>query len=228
VMLEALVRWPQGDGLFMPPSEFVPLCEETGLILPLGAWVLRQAAAAHQHLTTAGWGRLGIAVNVSAIEFARVDVAQEIDRVIKAYGLRRGALHVELTESSFMHQPERALRAMRDLQALGVPVALDDFGTGFSSLAYLRSLPINTLKIDRVFVTDVTTNARSAAICLALIALSHSLDLTVVAEGVETAEQLAWLKTHQCDFVQGYLVSPPMPMDAMVKQLGSSTPGAIS
>jgi PAS domain S-box-containing protein len=229
VMLEALVRWPQGDGLFMPPSEFVPLCEETGLILPLGAWVLRQAAAAHQHLTTAGWGRLGIAVNVSAIEFARVDVAQEIDRVIKAYGLRRGALHVELTESSFMHQPERALRAMRDLQALGVPVALDDFGTGFSSLAYLRSLPINTLKIDRVFVTDVTTNARSASICLALIALSHSLDLTVVAEGVETAEQLAWLKTHQCDFVQGYLVSPPVPMDAMLRQLGSGKPrGAFS
>ncbi|HMH68842.1 MAG TPA: EAL domain-containing protein, partial [Pinirhizobacter sp.] len=91
--------------------------------------------------------------------------------------------------------------------------------------AYLRSLPINTLKIDRVFVTDVTTNARSAAICLALIALSHSLDLTVVAEGVETAEQLAWLKTHQCDFVQGYLVSPPLPMEAMVRHLGSSKPG---
>ncbi|HEY4145509.1 bifunctional diguanylate cyclase/phosphodiesterase [Pinirhizobacter sp.] len=225
-MLEALVRWPQSDGLFMPPSEFIPLCEETGLILPLGAWVLRQAAAAHQHLTVAGWGQLGIAVNVSAIEFARVDVAQEIDRVIKAYGLPRGALHVELTESSFMHQPERALRAMRDLQALGVPVALDDFGTGFSSLAYLRSLPINSLKIDRVFVTEVTTNARSASICLALIALSHSLDLTVVAEGVETAEQLAWLKAHHCDFVQGYLVSPPLPLDAVVKQLQASKPGS--
>jgi PAS domain S-box-containing protein len=219
--LEALVRWPQGNGLFMPPSEFVPLCEETGLILPLGAWVLRQAATAHVALTAAGWGHLGIAVNVSAIEFSRVDMAQEIGRVIAAHGLRRGALHVELTESSFMHQPERALRAMRDLQALGVPVALDDFGTGFSSLAYLRSLPIDSLKIDRAFVTDVTTNARSASICQALITLCHSLDLTVVAEGVETAGQLAWLKDHHCDLVQGYLVSPPLPMDAVIRQLVS-------
>ncbi|WP_250628632.1 putative bifunctional diguanylate cyclase/phosphodiesterase [Pinirhizobacter soli] len=222
VMLEALVRWPQADGSMIPPSEFIPLCEETGLILPLGSWVLRRAAAAHKALTVAGWGRLSIAVNVSAIQFARTDLAQEIARVGENFGLRPGALHIELTESSLMRYRDLARRTMHALQSKDIRVALDDFGTGFSSLAYLKNLPINSVKIDRAFIQDVDSDPRSASICLAMIGLSHSLDLTVVAEGVETASQHAWLRNHGCDFLQGFLFSHPLPLDALLVHLHQS------
>lgn len=219
VMLEALVRWPQADGSMIPPSEFIPLCEETGLILPLGSWVLRRAAAAHKALTAAGWGRLSIAVNVSAIQFARTDLAQEIARVGENFGLRPGALHIELTESSLMRYRDLARRTMHALQSRDIRVALDDFGTGFSSLAYLKNLPINSVKIDRAFIQEVDSDPRSASICLAMIGLSHSLDLTVVAEGVETESQHAWLRDHGCDFLQGFLFSHPLPLDALLAHL---------
>jgi PAS domain S-box-containing protein len=222
VMLEALVRWPQADGTMIPPSEFIPLCEETGLILPLGSWVLRRAAAAHKALTAAGWGRLSIAVNVSAIQFARTDLAQEITRIGENFGLRPGALHIELTESSLMRYRDLARHTMHALQSRDIRVALDDFGTGFSSLAYLKNLPINSVKIDRAFIQDVDSDPRSASICLAMIGLSHSLDLTVVAEGVETASQHAWLRKHGCDFLQGYLFSHPLPLDALLVHLNQS------
>ena len=229
VMLEALVRWPQADGSMIPPSEFIPLCEETGLILPLGSWVLRRAAAAHKALTAAGWGRLSIAVNVSAIQFARTDLAQEIARVGENFGLRPGALHIELTESSLMRYRDLARRTMHALQSKDIRVALDDFGTGFSSLAYLKNLPINSVKIDRAFIQEVDSDPRSASICLAMIGLSHSLDLTVVAEGVETASQHAWLRNHGCDFLQGFLFSHPLPLDALLVHLHQSeeAPGDI-
>jgi PAS domain S-box-containing protein len=209
VALEALVRWPQPDGECIAPAQFIPLCEETGLIVPLGKWVLDHAAKAHRRLTECGWGQLSIAVNVSAVQFLKSNIVDEMEAVIGRYGLRRGALHVELTESVVMDHPEWAMRTMRELLGKGISISLDDFGTGFSSLSYLRHLPIDALKIDRAFVADVDCDERSASICRAMIELGHSLGMTVIAEGIERPEQHEWLRRHGCDLVQGFLFGQP-------------------
>ena len=217
--LEALLRWPQADGSFISPVDFIPLCEDTGLIVALGRWVIRAAAQAHQRLSAEGWEQLAIAVNVSAVQFFSDNLVEQFGEVIESYGLRRGALQLELTESSLMRDPNLALRTMQRLHRQGISVSLDDFGTGFSSMAYLQHLPLDSLKIDRSFVRDVETNPRNAAICRALLSLAHSMGLTVIAEGVETEGQYAWLRAHGCDQVQGYLLGRPMPLEQVVSLL---------
>ncbi|MDR6935648.1 EAL domain-containing protein [Luteibacter sp. 3190] len=216
--LEALVRWPQADGSYLPPDVFIPLCEETGLIVPLGQWAFDAAARAHAALADAGAGGLAIAVNVSAIQFQRTDIAADIRAVSLHHALPSGALEVELTESSLM-EPMHALTALRALRDQGTRVSLDDFGTGFSSLSYLRDLPIDALKIDRSFVADVDSSARAASICRSIIALAHTLGMTVVAEGVERASQQAWLKDNGCDQVQGFHTGQPVPLGVLLKTL---------
>ncbi len=217
--LEALLRWPQADGSFIPPGDFIQLCEDTGLILALGRWVIRAAAQAQRQLCDAGHGDLPIAVNVSAAQFFNSDLVGEFIRAAQEFGLQRGALQVELTESSLMRKPTHAMQTMQCLHEEGICVSLDDFGTGYSSMSYLQHLPLDMLKIDRSFVADVETNPRNASICRALLSLGHSMGLTIIAEGVETPGQLQWLAAHGCDQVQGYLLGRPAPLAAVIARL---------
>jgi EAL domain-containing protein (putative c-di-GMP-specific phosphodiesterase class I) len=177
-------------------------------------------------LARAGHGHLSIAVNVSAVQFQRTDVAADVHTVIERFALPRGALAIELTESSLMANRRSAMSAMRRLSAQGTHVSLDDFGTGFSSMAYLRDLPIDALKIDRVFVSDVYANERSASICRAIITLAHTLGMGVVAEGVENPAQQAWLMAAGCDFVQGFQLARPMAFDALLAYLHPAEPAS--
>src|SRR5690606_37987573 len=217
--LEALIRWPQPEGGSIPPCEFIPVAEDTGLILPLGRWALHAAARAHQRLQAAGHGDLSIAVNVSQAQFLNNDIAAEVDEVLRAFDLPRGALHIELTESILMKRPEQARRHLRQLQERGVCISLDDFGTGFSSMAYLRHLPIDALKIDRAFVHNVHADRRNASICQALLQLGQSLGLTVIAEGVEEQDEYDWLRANHCDRAQGYCLGKPAPLDQVIGNL---------
>ncbi|MCW0460830.1 hypothetical protein NB717_001898 [Xanthomonas sacchari] len=221
--LEALIRWPQADGGFIAPDAFIQLCEDTGLILPLGRWVMRAAARARSALVEHGWPDLPVAVNVSALQFFDGDLVADLVQACAEAGLAANGLQLELTESSLMRQPQQAGDVLRQLRALGVRVALDDVGTGFSSMAYLRDLPLDTLKIDRSFVAEVDRDPRNASICQALLTLGHCLGLDVVAEGVETEAQLRWLRAHGCGGVQGYLLGRPAPLADVLQRLGAVT-----
>ncbi|WP_267104097.1 putative bifunctional diguanylate cyclase/phosphodiesterase, partial [Xanthomonas sacchari] len=221
--LEALIRWPQADGSFIAPDAFIQLCEDTGLILPLGRWVMRAAARARRALVEHGWPDLPVAVNVSALQFFDGDLVADLMQACAEAGLAANGLQLELTESSLMRQPQQAGDVLRQLRALGVRVALDDVGTGFSSMAYLRDLPLDTLKIDRSFVAEVDRDPRNASICQALLTLGHCLGLDVVAEGVETEAQLRWLRAHGCGGVQGYLLGRPAPLADVLQRLGAVT-----
>jgi PAS domain S-box-containing protein len=218
--LEALLRWPQADGSLVSPLEFIPLCEDTGLIVPLGQWVLREAAKTAASLAGAGFGPLPVAVNVSHAQLAGSDFAGEVTRLFDEFGLARGALHVELTESVLMTRPDHALEVLRSLHGHGICISLDDFGTGFSSMSYLRQLPIDALKIDRSFVQDVERDPHNASICRALIALGQGLGLQVVAEGVERPAQYDWLRRHGCDQAQGFGLARPAPLDEVLAAIG--------
>ncbi|KAG1254717.1 hypothetical protein G6F68_010716 [Rhizopus microsporus] len=175
--------------------------------------------ALKRRLVEAGWGELPIAVNVSAVQFFNSDLVAEFTRAQQEFGLARGALHVELTESSLMRKPAQAMQTMQRLHEQGISVSLDDFGTGYSSMSYLQHLPLDILKIDRSFVADVETNPRNASICRALLSLGHSMGLTIIAEGVETPGQLDWLAAHGCDQVQGYLLGRPAPLEQIIDAL---------
>ncbi len=220
-VLEALIRWPQADGSFIPPDQFIQVCEDTGLILPLGRWVMRTAAQARRELARHGWSDLPVAVNVSALQFFDGDLVADLVQACADAELGIDGLHLELTESSLMRQPQQAREVLQRLRAVGVRVALDDVGTGFSSMAYLRDLPLDTLKIDRSFIDGVDGDARNASICDALLTLGSSLGLDVVAEGVETQAQLQWLRAHGCGSVQGYLLGRPAPLEQVLQMLGA-------
>lgn len=217
--VETLIRWPQRGGGYLPPSEFIGLCEDTGLIVPLGRWALREAAAAQRLLERAGFPGLPVAVNVSLMQFLDGDIAHDIESVLREYELPRGALHIELTESVLMTRPEQALETLRRLQSAGVCLSLDDFGTGFSSMSYLKQLPLDAIKIDQSFVRDVHRDERSASICQALLALGHGLGLEVVGEGVETRAQYEWLAMHGCNQVQGFGIHRPAPLAQAIETL---------
>ncbi len=220
VALEALVRWHHPGRGVLQPDEFVTVCEESGLIVELGRRVLSEAARHHPMLAAAGLGHLRIAVNVSAAQFAQ-DIHGDIAEVIARFSLPRGALEVELTESVIMTTPERAIRSMQQIVALGVGISIDDFGTGYSSLAYLKRLPIERLKIDRSFVRDLGVDPDDAVICSAIIAMAHSLGLSTVGEGVESAHQHHWLRSRGCDEIQGYLLGKPQPFENVLELLQS-------
>jgi PAS domain S-box-containing protein len=216
--LEALIRWPQDDGTFIPPASFIPMCEEAGLIIPLGRWILTQAGKAGRELRDAGFDDLNIGINVSAAELRSGDLVASVRATRDTFALPDNALHIELTESSLIDHRETAIAVMKQLRAIGVAIALDDFGTGFSSLSYLLDLPIDTLKIDQAFVRNVDRETRSAAICDAIIALGKSLKVNIVAEGVERALQYNWLRTHGCDRAQGYYLGKPERLSVLLAQ----------
>ena len=200
---EALMRWPQPGGRAIPPGQFIPVAEETGRIDPIGAWAIREVAAELQRWDALGYGGVPIAVNVSALQFRREDVAYSLGSAVEQVHVRPELLEVELTESGVMSNPAQAIDTLHRIHALGMSIAIDDFGTGYSSLAYLKRFPIDKLKIDASFVRDIATDPGDAAIVLAIITLAHVLDLTVIAEGVETEAQLAFLVAHGCDQLQG-------------------------
>lgn len=209
--LEALVRWQQADGTLVPPASFIPLAEETGLILPLGNWVLEAACRQNKAWQAAGLAPARMAVNVSARQLHQSDLPRAVERALAETGLDPAHLELELTESMIMREPERVVGVLRELKALGVVIALDDFGTGYSSLAYLKRFPIDRIKIDRSFVRDLEEDPSDATIIRTVIAMSHALGLRVIAEGVESPVQLRHLVQHRCDEAQGYLLSPPLP-----------------
>ncbi|WP_270935782.1 putative bifunctional diguanylate cyclase/phosphodiesterase [Falsiroseomonas oryzae] len=205
---EALLRWRHPQRGLVPPGEFVPLAEEIGLIVPIGEWVLRTACR-----EAAGWpdASLGVSVNVSAPQLARRDLAAQVRAALAASGLAPHRLELEVTETALLHDASTALATCEELRALGVRISLDDFGTGYSSLTQLRSFPLDRVKIDRSFVSDVATRAESAAIVRAVAGLGASLGLRTTAEGVETAAQLDQLVANGCTDAQGFLFSRPVP-----------------
>ncbi|OED43053.1 hypothetical protein AB833_04510 [Chromatiales bacterium (ex Bugula neritina AB1)] len=210
---EALVRWQHPERGRVNPGDFIPLAEETGLIVPLGEWVLRTACQQMAEWLNAGMEPFVMAVNCSAIQLVRTDMAAVIKATLEATGLNPEYLEIELTESLLMQNVEEGIVILQALQELGLHVSIDDFGTGFSSLSYLKRLPVDKLKIDQSFVRDLTTDPGDAAIVTSMISLAHNLSLTVVAEGVETTDQLEFLQKKQCDEIQGYLISRPMPAE---------------
>jgi diguanylate cyclase (GGDEF)-like protein/PAS domain S-box-containing protein len=210
ISAEALLRWQIPGEAMIPPARFIPLAEETGLIVTIGRWVLQAACAQNKAWQDAGLPHLAISVNVSARQFLQENFVDVVAEVLRDTGLEARYLELEITESMVMHDAQRLMEMLDQLKELGVQIALDDFGTGYSSLSYLKRFAVDRLKIDRSFVKDVTTNADDAAIVRTIIALGHNLGLKVIAEGVETQEQLAFLRRNLCDEMQGYFFSPPL------------------
>lgn len=213
--VEALLRWQQNPGALTPPCDFIPLAEETGMIVPIGEWALRDACLQSRKWRNNGSPDLTVAVNISARQLQQPDFIDTITRVIKETEMDPGLLELEITESTLMKNPEEAVPICRTMRNMGIQLAIDDFGTGYSSLSYLRKLPLSSLKIDSGFVRDLTTDPDDAAITASIISMAHTLSLTVVAEGVETEEQLAFLREHRCDRIQGFLISHPIPADGL-------------
>lgn len=210
---EALIRWQHPDLGLVPPLEFIPLAEDTGLIVAIGAWVMREACAQTEAWRKGGFADLRIAVNVSARQFQQKSFYESVVRVLDETGVRSDCLELELTETSVMENAESAVALLTDIRRLGVKIAIDDFGTGYSSLSYLKRLPIDILKLDRSFVNGATSDPDDAALVMAIITLAHNLRLKVIAEGVETEEHLRFLRLLRCDGGQGYLFGKPMPAD---------------
>lgn len=216
---EALVRWCHPERGLISPAEFIPLAEETGLIVAIGEWVLRTACAQARAWHAAGHSDLRVTVNFSARQFEHPNLAALIRTVLKETGLTASALELEITESIAMKDVDFSGEILTELSADGIHISIDDFGTGSSSLRYLKRFPIDILKIDQTFVRDLTTDFSDAAITAAMITMAHSLELKVIAEGVETEEQLEFLRFRRCDEIQGYLFSRPVPAEAFTKLL---------
>ena len=207
VGMEALVRWRHPSLGMLYPSEFVPLAEDSGLIIPLGEWVMRNACLQNKAWQDAGLMPMRLSVNFSARQFQQPSFITSVAEILKTTNLDPRWVEVEITESSIMKEPDQAIEKLHELKLMGIRVAIDDFGTGYSSLNYLKRFPIDTLKIDKTFVADVCKDPHDTAIVRAIITLGHALDLTVIAEGVETQEQLKYLSSLGCDVVQGFLFS---------------------
>jgi diguanylate cyclase (GGDEF)-like protein/PAS domain S-box-containing protein len=223
---EALIRWPQADGGFIGPHEFIRVAEETGLIGPLGEWILRVACTEAAHWHALGHRGVSVAVNLSPQQLLRPGFPELAERVLRETGLPPQALEIEITEGVLMARSAENITALEALAGLGIGLAIDDFGTGYSSLAYLRRFPVSVLKIDRSFTDGLGIDASDTAIVTAIIAMAHSLQLDVVAEGVETAEQALLLKTHGCRGAQGFHFSGALPPDQFLALLGEAHPFA--
>jgi EAL domain-containing protein (putative c-di-GMP-specific phosphodiesterase class I) len=212
VGMEALVRWQHPKKGMISPADFIPLAEETGLIAPLGEWVLNHACEALRGWMDKGYPPLKLAVNISSRQLEDKHFVKKVETILKTTGLPSNCLELEITESAVMKDPESVIPALKELKDRGIDLAIDDFGTGHSSLNYLRRFPIDTLKIDRTFINDIS-HGGDAILVNTIIALAKSLNLKVVAEGVETQEQLDYLVAKECDILQGYFLYKPMPAD---------------
>ncbi len=214
---EALIRWKHPSRGLLTPDAFIPIAEESGLMVPIGAWVLREACAQAEAWRRAGLPAISMAVNVSAVEFGKADFLAGILGALDDTGLDPRALELELTESMLMQHAESAVTVLGTLRDIGVRVAIDDFGTGFSSLSYLTRFPVDALKIDQSFIRQLGGDRNNAIVVTTIIGMAHAMDLRVIAEGVETADQLRFLSRRRCEEAQGYLFSRPMPAADFVK-----------
>jgi diguanylate cyclase (GGDEF)-like protein len=213
--VEALLRWTHPKLGNVPPTEFIPLAEETGLIIPIGRWVIMTASAQNMAWQNEGLPTISMAVNLSPRQFLDENLLRDIDDVLASTGMPAHLLQLEITESMVMQNVERAIKLLDEIQSRGVRLAIDDFGTGYSSMSLMKKFPIDTIKIDRSFVRDLAENAEDQAIATAIISMGKALGLTVVAEGVETTEQDVFLREHACDELQGYLFSKPVPAETI-------------
>jgi EAL domain-containing protein (putative c-di-GMP-specific phosphodiesterase class I) len=225
---EALIRWTHPTRGLIPPVQFIPVAEESGLILPIGKWVVREACQQAQAWLSAGLSLGTIAVNISALQFRAEDFLEGVFSVLEETGLPAKHLEVELTESVLMKHAESAEAILKALRAQGVQVAVDDYGTGYSSLSYLRKFPIDTLKIDQSFIRQISSKTDETTLLTAVIQMGRSLNLHVVAEGVETEEELEFLQAEQCDEAQGYYFSRPVPPQQFARLLESGLSKAFS
>jgi diguanylate cyclase (GGDEF)-like protein len=218
---EALVRWHNSEKGLVSPAEFIPMAEEMGLIISLGEWVLRTACRQIKMWQDTGFDNLRVAVNLSRRQFKQKNLSDRVSRILKETGLEPKYLELEITESLVMQNETEAALVLKQWQKLGIKISIDDFGTGYSSLSYLKDFPFEIIKIDKSFVSNITEDKKTAAITIAIIQLAHRLDLKVIAEGVETEEELDFLKEHECDEIQGYLFSPPLPASEFEELLKS-------
>ena len=225
---EALVRWKHPEFGLMSPDKFIPIADETGLIIPIGEWVLREACRQTRAWHDLGFRGLGISVNVSAVQFAQTQLLTQIKNTLIYSGLAPQFLEVEITESVLMRDAEATASTLKALKEMGVRIAMDDFGTGYSSLSYLKRFPIDTLKIDKSFTQDICGSHDGSSIVSAIAALGRSLGLSLVAEGVETAEQRQFLEAQYCDRMQGYLLSKPLQADQVAQFLAGMKLGKVA
>ena len=208
---EALMRWNHPEKGMIPPSTFIQMAEESGLILQMGEWILRKACMRMKQWNSESELQYRVAVNLSGYQFNRPDLIERLSAILNDAAVDPQILELEITESVLIQQPENALRRMKELKDLGVRISLDDFGTGYSSFAYLKQFPFDVLKIDRSFIANVHDDPKSSAIVTAIIQMAHSMNTKIIAEGVETMHEYEFLKQHGCEEVQGYLFSPPLP-----------------
>lgn len=226
--VEALLRWNGDHGNLIMPGEFIPIAEDTGLIVPIGEWALQTACAQNVEWRRAGLPPLRMAVNVSAKQFRQKDFVGRVAEILRKTAMDPGLLELEITESLLIQHDEATISVLKDLKALGVQFSIDDFGTGYSSLNYLRRFPISTLKIDSSFVQDIAMNSDNAAITAAIISMAHSMKFEVVAEGVETSEQVRCLAEHRCNNIQGFFFARPMPADQFVEWWKNTPPRSLA
>jgi EAL domain-containing protein (putative c-di-GMP-specific phosphodiesterase class I) len=214
---EALLRWNHPARGLIPPDQFIPLAERTGMIVPLGGWVLNEACRQMSQWRASGHGDWSISVNLSAVQFNHPGLIGLVQQTLERHALDAGRLTLEITETTAMRDAGASLVILQQLSDIGVRISIDDFGTGYSSLLYLKRLPASELKIDRGFVSGLPNDAEDAAIIVAIVALGHTLNLEIVAEGVETREQQEFLTRLGCDSLQGFLLGRPVPADQFVQ-----------
>lgn len=217
--MEALLRWNHPEKGMIRPDQFISVAEETGLIIPIGKWVARQSCRMSKDLTAAGFGNLHVAINVSPKQFSDPELVSSIAAILKEEQLDPSLLELELTEGLLLEATEDTRQQLDSLKKLGLSLAMDDFGTGYSSFSYLKKFPIDVIKIDRSFIRDIPDDEDDMEITSAVIAMAHNLKLKVVAEGIETAAQLAFLRRHRCDVGQGYLFDRPIPGEELIEKL---------
>ncbi len=220
VSLEALARWQHQQQGAISPERFAPLAEQHGFITELDLWVTQRACRDLKELHEAGYPQLRVAVNCSVLNLSNHALPSAIARILDETGLGPTALILEVTENALMSNLAAAVQILEEVRQLGVKISIDDFGSGYSSLAYLSKLPVNSLKVDRSFIREIPAQANDMAITAAIIAMAHKLQLKVVAEGVETSAQLDFLRDNECDFIQGYLFSRPLPLAELQIWLG--------
>jgi len=211
--MEALIRWKHPDRGMIPPMQFIPMAETSGLIIPIGEFVIRTVCKQIKTWQDAGFKEMNVALNISSYQFDKQNLIEIVKKALQDTMISPQCLEMEITESTIMRNPEKAIQILTKLKTMGMGIAIDDFGTGYSSLSYLKRLPLDFLKIDQSFVKGVVSDPRDQTIVKATIAMAHSLKLKTIAEGVETEEQLCFLQEHGCDELQGYLFSRPLPAE---------------
>jgi EAL domain-containing protein (putative c-di-GMP-specific phosphodiesterase class I) len=222
--VESLIRWRHPQRGLIAPAVFLAICEDSGLIVPLGHWVLGEACAYHFRLVEAGWPDVAVSVNISPGQFEDTGLVDYLRKLVQEFSIPAGALELELPESMIMSNPNRAVEIMTAVEKLGVILTIGDFGTGYSSMSTLHRVPAHKIKIDRSVVRGCHSDSNNSAVCRSIISMGHGKDLKVIAEGVELREEHEWLRKNKCDGVQGYLFARPAPFEDMLKALGTLPP----